>query len=303
MLNSQQTVMSVREVALKMQEDISSNKDVASDVYEHMKSIKSAGRKKEILDWLAAPDPASNYQNACRTRHEATGSWLLDDKEFSQWKMDLNSVLWLYGKAGCGKTILSSTVITEIFRQCSQSRRSSLAYFFFDFNDPEKQQCDRMIRSIIKQLYRQSYHAMVEVESLFFSFQESQKSADLAALIITLQAIIEKSENTYVILDALDECSDIVNLLAVLQGIVERKTPALHLLCTSRWVTIIKETFQNLTKSDRIIQIQNTSVDTDISNYISHTLQTDPGLRRRWRERPDIPEEIRAALSDKADGM
>lgn len=285
-----------------MQENVSSSKDVTLEVYEHVNSIKFAGQKKEILDWLAAPDPSTNYQSACRSRHAATGSWLLEDEEFSQWKMDANSLLWLHGKAGCGKTVLSSTVATELFRQCSQSTGSSLAYFFFDFNDPEKQQCDRMIRSIIKQLYCQSHHAMVEVESLFSSCQDLQKPADIATLTITLQAIIGKSENTYIILDALDECSDVVDLLAVIQKIVEGNIPALHLLCTSRWVTTVKETLQNLTTSDRMIQIQNKVVDMDISNYISHRLQNDPKLKR-WRQRPDIQEEIRAALSDKADGM
>ena len=302
MLDSQQVVKSMGEVTLNIQEHVSSSNDVTLDVYEHVKSIKSAGRKKEILDWLAAPDPSTNYQNACRSRHAATGSWFLEGKEFSQWKMDANSLLWLHGKAGCGKTVLSSTVITEILRQCSCSNGSSLAYFFFDFNDSEKQQCSQMIISVIKQLYSQSHDAMTEVESLFSSCQDGQKSADLATLMITLQAAIRKSENTYIILDALDECSGIVDLLSVIQTMVEGSVPALHLLCTSRWLTTVEETVQNLTTSDRMIQVQSEIVDTDISNYISHKLQTDPELKR-WRNRPDIQEEIRAALTEKVDGM
>ena len=295
-------VKSVREITLDTQNHVSSGNDVTLDVYEHVKSLKSAGRKKEILDWLAAPDPSTNYQNACRSRHVGTGSWFLEGKEFTQWKMDTNSLLWLHGKAGCGKTVLSSSAITEILRQCSQSSGSFLAYFFFDFNNLEKQQCDQMIRSVIKQLYSQSNDAVVEVESLFSSYQDVQKPADLATLTMTLQSIIRKSKNTYIILDALDECSDIVDLLAVIQKIVEGNIPALHLLCTSRWVTTIEDAMRNITKSDRMIQIQGKIVDTDISSYICHRLQTDPKLKR-WRQRPDIQEEIRTALSEKGDGM
>lgn len=285
-----------------MQDHVSSSHDLTLDVSEHVKSMKSAGRKKEILDWLSAPDPSTNYQNACRSRHAGTGSWFLGGKGFSRWKMDPNSLLWLHGNAGCGKTVLSSTVITEILQLCSHSSGSSLAYFFFDFNDSGKQKCSQMVRSIIEQLCCQSNDAMIEVESLFSSCQNGQKPADLATLMITLQAAIRKSKNTYIILDALDECSDIVDLLAVIQEIVEGSIPALHLLCTSRWLSTVEETVQNLTTSDRIIQIQSKIVDTDISNYISHRLQTDPKLRR-WRKRPDIQEEIRAALTEKVDGM
>ena len=285
-----------------MQEKVDLSNDVTMDVYEHMKSMKSADRKKDILDWLKAPDPSTSYRNACRSRHAATGSWFLEGMEFSQWKVDANSFLWLHGKAGCGKTVLSSTVITELLRQCSHSSGSSLAYFFFDFSDYDKQQCDQAIRSIIKQLYTQSYDAMREVENLFSSCQDGQTSADIAALTTTLQAVIQKSGPTYIILDALDECADIVDLLVVIQKIVEADFPGLHLLCTSRWLTNIEETLQNLTTSDRMIQIQSKLVDIDISGYVSYRLQTDPKLRR-WQHRPDIHEEIRTALSEKADGM
>lgn len=301
-LDSQQIVKSTEEIVLNMQEKVNLSNDVTLDVYEHVKSIKSADRKKEILNWLRAPDPSTSYRNACRSRHAATGSWFLEGMDFSQWKVDANSFLWLHGKAGCGKTVLASAVITEIFRQCSHSSGSSLAYFFFDFSDYDKQQCDQVIRSIIKQLYSQSYDAMGEVEALFSSCQDGETAVDVAALTTTLQAVIQKSGQTYIVLDALDECSDIVDLLVVIQKIVEANFSGLHLLCTSRWLTNIEETLQNLTTSDRMIQIRSKIVDIDISDYISSRLQTDPKLKR-WRNRPDIQEEIRTAMSEKAHGM
>lgn len=302
MLNSERIAKSMKRVTLNIQEQVSSGNDVTLDVYEQVKSIQSVGRKKDIMGWLSAPDPSTNYQNSCRSRHAGTGSWLLEGEDFSQWKMDENSLLWLHGKAGCGKTVLSSTVITEILRQTNHSSGSYLAYFFFDFNDSEKQRSSQMIRSIITQLYSQSYDAMIEVEFLFSQFQDGQRPADLTSLMTTLQAAVRKNEHTYIILDALDECSDIVDLLAEIEKIVEWSIPGLHLLCTSRWLTTVKETVQNLTTSDRMIQIQSKMVDTDISNYISQQLQTDPNLKR-WRKRPDVQEEIRAALTEKVDGM
>ena len=264
--------------------------------------MKSSDRKKEILEWLSAPDPSTNYQSACESRHAATGSWLTESEEFFQWKMDANSLLWLHGKAGCGKTILSSTVITEIAQHCNHSSGSSLAYFFFDFNDIKKQQSSLMIRSIFVQLCSRSHEAMIELESLFASRQDGQQPADLATLKTILQKTIRKSKHIYIILDALDECSDIGDLLAVIQKIVEWNIPGLHLLCTSRWLTTVQETVQHLTIPERMIQIQNKAVEADVSSYIAHRVQTDPKLKR-WRHRPDVQEEIRAALTEKANGM
>ena len=293
---------STKGVALNIQEQVTSSHDVVLDVHDHVKSMKSTARKKDVLRWLSAPDPSTNYQNACRSRHAETGSWFLKGEEFSQWKADTNSLLWLHGKAGSGKTVLISTVISELLYQCNHAGGSNLTYFFFDFNDPEKQQSSGMIRSIASQLYSQSNDTMTELESLFSKCQDSQQPAELAALMATLQAAVRNAEHTYIILDALDECSDIVELLAVIQKIVEWNIPALHLLCTSRWLTTVKETMENPTQSAHVIQIEGQMVDKDISNYISQTLQTDPKLKR-WRGRPDVREEIRIAMTEKVDGM
>lgn len=93
-----------------------------------------------------------------------------------------------------------------------------------------------------------------------------------------------------------------MDLLAVIQKIVEWSVPELHLLCTSRWLTTVKEIVQNLITSGRMIQIQSKILDSDISNYISQELQNDPKLKRR-RKRTDVQEEIRAALTEKVNGM
>jgi hypothetical protein len=45
------------------------------------------------------------------------------------------SFLWLYGIAGCGKTILTSTAIEDAIGYCQSNTGSAIAYFYFDFND------------------------------------------------------------------------------------------------------------------------------------------------------------------------
>lgn len=62
--------------------------------------------------------------------------------------------MWLYGKAGCGKTVLASTIIEEIL--ACPSDAVAVAYFYFDFNNAEKQNSDKMICSI-------TYHAALRI--------------------------------------------------------------------------------------------------------------------------------------------
>ena len=284
-----------------MQEQVSLNYNITSDVHKQITSMEDKDREKDALTWLSAPDPSTNYENARTSRHASTGSWFLESKDFAQWKVDANSLIWLYGKAGCGKTILSSTILAEGLSQRSGSDGSCLAYFFFDFNDARKQRSNLMIRSIIKQLHSQSYSVRVELDALFSSCSDGQRSMDHAALMTILQGAIRKSTRTSIILDALDECLDL-DVLTFIETIVGWGVPTLHLLCTSRWLSTIKETMQNFDTPSHLIQIKSEVISEDISEYITHTVQNDPQLGR-WRGLPDVEEDIRVALTQGADGM
>ncbi|KAL2010787.1 hypothetical protein VTN00DRAFT_3505 [Thermoascus crustaceus] len=66
-------------------------------------------------------------------QHKGSGLWFLQSEVFANWKMRSNSFLWLHGKPGCGKTILSCTIVEDLMRTSSSSQ--ALLYFYFDFND------------------------------------------------------------------------------------------------------------------------------------------------------------------------
>jgi adenylylsulfate kinase-like enzyme len=120
--------------------------------------------RDKIHKWLAAPDPSSNHIDALGTRQATTGSWFIGSPKFANWKRNPNSFLWLYGIPGCGKTILASTIIQDLER-ChlnlnigatpNPSQIYAVVYFYFAFSDDQKQNYEKMIRSLIKQLSQQ----------------------------------------------------------------------------------------------------------------------------------------------------
>jgi hypothetical protein len=103
----------------------------------------------KIRQWLSAPDPSINYQKALKLRQADTGLWLLDSDAYTQWKRAATTPLWLYGIPGCGKTILSSTVLHDVLQHCQDDPGKATAYFFFDFNDKQKQDPEMMVRSLL----------------------------------------------------------------------------------------------------------------------------------------------------------
>jgi hypothetical protein len=103
---------------------------------------------------------------------------------------------------------------------------------------------------------------------------------------------------TFIILDALDECREREELLELVKKIVYWKLKNLHILATSRREKEIEEALEHLITSQ--ICIQSTLVDTDIYIHLRERLQSDPKLRK-WPVK--VQKEIEETLMDGAHGM
>ena len=84
------------------------------DAASAIRDVSFEQRREKIERWLSPPNPSTNYNRALQQRQEGTGLWFLQSHVYTQWKIQRNSTLWLYGIPGCGKTILSSTIIEDL---------------------------------------------------------------------------------------------------------------------------------------------------------------------------------------------
>ena len=293
--------ISTNDVTLGIQQDVRSTKDTGLETNENVQLVKKWTQRQAIHQWLRAPDPSANYIRACRTREAKTGSWLLDSETFTRWKMQ-RPLLWLHGKAGCGKTVMSSTVIAEVLQEGDVNCKTAVAYFYFDFNDIEKQKSDNMIRSLVTQLSEQSTKHLKELELLFSSCNNGELQPDNQRLLMVLKEIIEVSDKTYVIVDALDECSTSYELQEHIEEIQRWGLPQLHMLLTSQRLMDIEEIIEPLTDTEDRICIQSALVDADIRTYVHKRLQNDKKFKR-WRSKPHVQDEIKMQLMMKADGI
>ncbi|KAI8262989.1 hypothetical protein K4K58_013266 [Colletotrichum sp. SAR11_239] len=108
---------------------------IGSDISGLLLAVGVAKREKEhekLFEWLCSVDTSAQY-NAARERHsDGTCEWLIQKSEdFKSWRQTPKSFLWLNGKAGSGKSILSSSVIKYFKDQCENDPQTALAYFFF----------------------------------------------------------------------------------------------------------------------------------------------------------------------------
>ena len=243
-----------------------------------------------------------NYQKALKQRQPDTGVWFLESEQYAKWRTDTASFLWLYGIPGCGKTILSSTVIQSVFQYCADDPRKAVAYFYFDFSDPQKQVPELMVQSLISQLSQQCVKVPATLDALFSSCKNGQRHPSLDAFLEVLQQIIQEFTQSYIILDALDECANRAELMGVLKSMVGWGHENLHILVTSREVRDIESSLERFVDNQNTVCLQSELVDKDIHTYICQRLSDDDNLRR-WQKDHDIRQKIEDTLMKGARGM
>ncbi|PQK10157.1 hypothetical protein BB8028_0002g04810 [Beauveria bassiana] len=119
-------------------------------VQASVQSLHTSSHLDKITNWISAPDPSTDLNKARQLHQPGTGQWLLLSEQYQLWKTARNSFLWLYGIPGCGKTVLSSTAITDL---CDDEETSpNLLYFYFNFADVEKRSTEKAVRSLIQKL-------------------------------------------------------------------------------------------------------------------------------------------------------
>jgi len=267
---------------------------------EKIQELRLNHHEQEILDWLSAPNPSVNYENALEKRHKGTGKWFIDGRAFADWKKQPNSFLWLHGLPGCGKTVLSSTII-EHLRNSAKSAHVPL-YFYFDFTDTHKQTFEDMLRSLVRQLYRGQPDSRRPLEKLRESPNESNRQLSKTSLKGVFLAMLSEVDNVSIVLDALDESTTRSELLAWLQGILKAGSCECRVLVTARREQDIESAFQCWTRSEDRISIRGNEVDRDIRSYVRHTVCNSKGLSK-WRKMPEVLREIGTELMNRADGM
>lgn len=177
-----------------------------------------------------------------------------------------------------------------------------MLYFYFDFDDVEKQGQEKMIRSLILQLSSQCGSTPQGLEALYSSCMNGERQPTHEMLKATLYQTMVSFNETFIILDALDECLERQELLEDIEEFNSWTDANLHLLSTSRREKDIEERIEPLARDRGKISMDSVRINDDIRAYVHERLRADPELKR-WRKQPKVQQEIENTLMDKADGM
>jgi len=215
--------------------------------------------------------------------------------EWAKWLNTDCRCLWIHSIPGAGKTVLASFLIETIEEHCSQLPEGKRAWaYYYCYFGRSQDEATPFLRCIVSQLCRQTDFVPDVVQKLYRRAGEP----DLVDLLTAIEAIIERCEVVYVIIDAVDESSPRDDLLKVIRDLAtDSRLSKIQVLVTSREYVDIERTMEDISKS---VPMSNPKVEEDIRLHVRSNLHSNHKFKR-WSE--DLLNEVEDAVSTGARGM
>lgn len=303
------TAASIREIQKNTRQLMERTLDFGSHV-----EMTDTERLQLILTWLGAFNPSAYHNMVRKDRTEGTGAWLFQSSEFERWRESTEmTILWMHGIPGCGKTVLTSSVIDHIWESTTaRDDESSVAYYYFQFGHQDISIVHSMLRSLISQLSfgkAVAPAALDECALRHFSTEPNGVNASTIYvegvsqpttndLVSVLRGILAELDDVYLVIDGFDECMDQDDLLHLVDDMLKWNSRNLHVFVTGRYhheLDTILEARKSL-----IIEMDDHNVDSDIQLFIQQQLASHPKLRK-WP--PRLRAEIHESLTKGSKGM
>jgi hypothetical protein len=205
--------------------------------------------------------------------------------------------------------LISSTVIEDIKTLC-KAGEASMAYFYFDFRNANKQSLRDLLPSLLTQLSARS-SPRCDILSELYSVHDNGKNqpsdSDLTQGLEDMLSLPDQRP-IYLIMDALDESpissgipSARERVLQLLKELVDLGLPNLHICVTSRPEIDIRNAIEPLT-SLRVSFHDQTGQKEDIADYVRSIVYSNSDTNmKRWKK--EDKELVIKTLAERADGM
>lgn len=189
-----------------------------------------------------------------------------------------------------------------------EANLATMAYFYFDFRDTDKQNRHNLLLSLVTQLSTRSTPCCEILSHVYKSHENGaqQPSDDVLKDCLVKMLSLPVRQPIYIILDALDECLNTYGLpspreqvLQLVKDLVELSLTNLRICVTSRPEIDILTVLVPLTSLRVSLHDQRGQIE-DIVEYVNSVVNSDQRMRT-WRE--DDKKMVIETLCERADGM
>jgi Cdc6-like AAA superfamily ATPase len=252
-------------------------------------------RHETILQWLSPTQFSAQQHDIVTQKQEGTGQWFLESLEFKKWLQGSHKTLFCPGIPGAGKTMLAGIAVDHL-RNTAQSNDIGVSFLYCNYKTQVDQSASNLLCALLKQLLISRPDIAAPVIQMYDNHSKLASRPSVDEICNILLSICSNYSAVYIIVDALDECSDeqgarslLIEKLLELQSRVD-----VRLLCTSRFIPEVTNHFESK------LQLEVRASSEDVRRFLVGQVSRLPTCIKR-------DEELQAVITDKigkaADGM
>jgi len=263
---------------------------------QELRETQRTQELRDILAWLSPLDFVAKH-DVIRSRHEqGTCQWLLDSVAFKDWENATTRLLWCPGVPGAGKTVFASVVIEHLTHRLSNTGVAVLG-IYCDYKDFNQQSPWKFLASLLQQVISQQGEVAEQIKTAYREHAGRQTHPNFSECLNMLTVQIHTFSRVYVIVDALDECTEMNDVRrGLLEGILQMPS-FVSILVTSRFIPMIGETLDD---PPRLVV---KATDDDIYAHVKSRLDKEKTWARRVRLDHALARKIGDSVVSRASGM
>ena len=193
-----------REVLRGLQESVKQSNDIAEATRREQQTREEQAQE---LAYHQAFGPYLEHKNRNPPRVAKRCEWFLGHPDFLNWKQEHSALLWVSADPGCGKSVLSRSIIDEDLA-VNEGTFPSVCYFFFKTGSVDQQGSTRCTAALLHQLFSDRpwlvKHALAP-----YLWDPNISQSFAATWDILIEATSDPTTGEIIcVVDALDECEE-----------------------------------------------------------------------------------------------
>jgi Cdc6-like AAA superfamily ATPase len=248
-----------------------------------------------MIEWLSPTDFPAQQHDIIVRRQEGSGRWFLDSLEFKKWLQGSDKTLFCPGIPGAGKTMIAAIAIDHL-RRTTQCSMVGVAFLYCSYKAQVDQTASNLFSALLKQLVQNRPDIAAPVTQIYDKHSKQRSRPSVDEIFRALLSICSNYTTVYIVVDALDECTDrdgarslLIDKLHELQSTID-----VRLLFTSRFILGITQNFQSN------LRLEVRASEEDVRRYIVGQIPRLPNCIKRDDELRDT---LQNTIIKTVDGM
>lgn len=190
-----------------------------------------------------------------------------------------------------------SSIVVDHLQRTFSSNDDAVAFLYCNYKEREQQTVNNLVSSLIRQLIDQIHLVPEDLSSLYQRHARNGTRPSRLQLHELLISTASHFSTLFLVIDALDECTESDGTRSVLASDLRKMLPHARFLFTSRRYNDIERLF------DDCLQLEIRASNDDIRRYITSQIICEPRLAKHIQADESLLELIMESIIRRSDGM